>query len=165
MNNKHKHKKHPRAELIKAWADGEQIQYRSHEDLWVDCDTMPNWDSDSEYRIKPEEPSDKLWKPKKGEKYFYLDVINGEVDVNYYPWKNDEIYNALYRLHNIFHTEEEAKAAIPCVEDAIKIALKGGDSFMSKKSCLLELEVKDAEIEVLKKKLEALKKQKKSHKL
>jgi hypothetical protein len=69
-----------------------------------------------------------------GEKYFYLDVIKGEVDVDYYTWENDEIDNALYRLHNIFPTKEEAEAAIPCVEDALKVALKGknGDNVMSR---------------------------------
>lgn len=163
MNNKNKHKKHPRAELIKAWADGEQIQYQSHEDLWVDCDTMPNWDSDSEYRIKPEElEEDKQWKPKEGEEYYYIHLdAYGRVLPRAYLWTGCDSDNRFWEFGNCFRSKEEAEAAIPRVE----IALKGGDSLMSKKSCLLELEVKDAEIEVLKKKLEALKKQKKSHKL
>ena len=43
---------HKHAELIKAWADGAEIQvYKPHWDEWHDCQT-PIWDSD-EYRIKP----------------------------------------------------------------------------------------------------------------
>lgn len=46
--------KHKHAELIKAWADGAEIQvYKPHWDEWHDCQS-PMWDSD-EYRIKPDE--------------------------------------------------------------------------------------------------------------
>src|SRR5215217_7165405 len=43
----------PHAEVIKAWADGEQIQYRAPgNDAWVDCPD-PAWTVDYEYRVKP----------------------------------------------------------------------------------------------------------------
>ena len=53
--------KHKHAELIKAWADGAQIQSRW--DMtdgkgwsdWRDEDESPEWFIDWEYRIKPEE--------------------------------------------------------------------------------------------------------------
>lgn len=45
-------KPHKHAELIKAWADGHTIQYK-HGYAWWDCD-YPDWESDEEYRIKPE---------------------------------------------------------------------------------------------------------------
>ena len=48
MGTPHKH-----AELIKAWADGAEIQYRFHSNApWVDKE-KPVWDLGNEYRIKP----------------------------------------------------------------------------------------------------------------
>lgn len=55
MKTPHKH-----AELIKAWADGAQIQYKSQllaERGWVD-DPHPSFDVDYEWRIKPEPKPD-----------------------------------------------------------------------------------------------------------
>jgi len=47
MNKPHKH-----AALIKAWADGAEIQYREHGDVpWKD--TEPAWVIRYQYRIKP----------------------------------------------------------------------------------------------------------------
>ena len=66
-------KPHPHAELIKAWADGAKIQLKTESGEWVDV--VSNWSSWSvnyEYRVKPEKPSKKPWKPKKGEEYFFL---------------------------------------------------------------------------------------------
>ncbi|MBE6400886.1 MAG: hypothetical protein E7037_02485 [Verrucomicrobia bacterium] len=116
---------HPHAELIKAWADGAIIQAETIGGGWTDEPT-PHWFPQVKYRIKPEE-SNEQWKPKEDEKYFYLNVINGEVDVDYNKWCNDEIDNALYRLGNIFPTKEKAEAAIPRVEVALKDALKAED--------------------------------------
>lgn len=45
-------KPHKHAELIKAWADGEKIQYRFN-DTWINIDE-PKWDVTKKYRIKPE---------------------------------------------------------------------------------------------------------------
>ena len=44
--------KHKHAELIKAWADGAEIQ-RLHLGQWFDCKS-PSWAEYYEYRIKPE---------------------------------------------------------------------------------------------------------------
>jgi len=51
-------KPHKHAALIKAWADGAEIEYR-----WNDADTWsatskPEWNRDVEYRIKPEPKPD-----------------------------------------------------------------------------------------------------------
>ena len=55
--------KHKHADLIHAWADGQQIQYRqrfygadvSEYTEWAD-DSYPDWDDEEfEFRIKPEE--------------------------------------------------------------------------------------------------------------
>lgn len=51
MGTPHKH-----AEFIKAWADGETIQYFNlAKQEWVDCAyNRPIWNSEDSYRIKPE---------------------------------------------------------------------------------------------------------------
>ena len=144
-------KPHPHAYWIKLWADGYPIEYKAC-GKWIkvldfNITTMP----DIEYRIKPE--TEEPWKPEGGEKYFFLAVLEGEICVNWHKWKGDKIDISLHRQHNIFHTEEEAKSAIPRVIDS----LKGGDSLGSMKSLQLQLDVKDAEIKKLKNELETLK--------
>jgi hypothetical protein len=47
--------KHQHADLIHAWADGAQIQFRLWGGMeWIDTD-IPQWEVKYEYRIKPEE--------------------------------------------------------------------------------------------------------------
>jgi hypothetical protein len=46
--------KHKHAELIKAWADGAQIQRQNSIGKWVN-EAHPVWLDDNNYRIKPEE--------------------------------------------------------------------------------------------------------------
>lgn len=43
--------KHIHAELIHAWADGAEIEFKNDEDKWIDID--PTWNVNREYRIKP----------------------------------------------------------------------------------------------------------------
>lgn len=53
MNKPHKH-----ADLIKAWADGAEIEYfNSGYSKWVLC-ALPNWGGIGDYRIKPEPKPD-----------------------------------------------------------------------------------------------------------
>ena len=47
--------KHKHAELIKAWADGAQIQVKACNLVWDDREN-PLWCTTREYRIKPEQP-------------------------------------------------------------------------------------------------------------
>lgn len=50
MKTPHKH-----AALIKAWADGAQIQHYSENVRdWIDCRVSPSWRNDRKYRIKPD---------------------------------------------------------------------------------------------------------------
>lgn len=48
MNKPHKH-----AELIKAWADGAEIEFRGGLDEWH-VTYHPDWFDDVEYRLKPQ---------------------------------------------------------------------------------------------------------------
>jgi hypothetical protein len=43
------------AELIKAWADGAEIQFRVKGGEWIETVDTPAWKENLEYRIKPEE--------------------------------------------------------------------------------------------------------------
>ena len=49
--------KHKHAELIKAWADGAQIECRSALGGWL-YTSEPDWHENHEYRIKPEPKPD-----------------------------------------------------------------------------------------------------------
>ena len=54
-------KPHKHAEVIKAWADGAQIQaYDNHLHIWVDLFLTPTWTSEK-YRIKPEPKPDYVY--------------------------------------------------------------------------------------------------------
>lgn len=50
-------KPHKHADLIKAWADGKNIEYKDYEGNWVDA-SCPSWNPACEYRIKPEPKPD-----------------------------------------------------------------------------------------------------------
>jgi hypothetical protein len=53
-------KPHKHAELIKAWADGAQIEYWDFKERWVEV-TNPCWEMEM-YRIKPEpKPDYRRW--------------------------------------------------------------------------------------------------------
>ena len=54
MKTPHKH-----AEIIKAWADGAEIEYRHEYTIgWCSCAETPEWNDDVEYRVKPEPKPD-----------------------------------------------------------------------------------------------------------
>lgn len=70
MSTNNENKTHPHAALIKAWAEGAEIQYFNEHagdcGEWRDVtNNTPLWDVTVQYRIKPEE--NEPWKPKKDE--------------------------------------------------------------------------------------------------
>jgi hypothetical protein len=70
-------KPHKHAELIKAWADGAEIQYNHWGSAWKDS-TSPTWDKNFQYRIKPEEKQPVvrwLWASKIGREWRCLDTF------------------------------------------------------------------------------------------
>lgn len=55
---------HKHAAVIKAWADGAEIQCKApHHVRWQDC-SFPAWNADTKYRVKPETKKYRvvLWK-------------------------------------------------------------------------------------------------------
>ncbi len=79
MKQPHKH-----AELIKAWADGAEIQrycaetQRYFPDGWID-DPDPEWDPHTVYRRKPEPKPDVVFGRNAyldSDGYFYMDLLN-----------------------------------------------------------------------------------------
>jgi len=51
-------KPHKHAELIKAWADGAEIEYRCYEDERWFATQHPEWTESCFYRLKPEQKPD-----------------------------------------------------------------------------------------------------------
>jgi hypothetical protein len=83
-------KPHKHAELIKAWADGAVIQFKS-EGTWLDTqDNEPFWDMGNEYRIKPEEKQ----------------------PVVRWLWAYKNSRNEWF-LHGNYMTEDESKSSFP----------------------------------------------------
>lgn len=91
-------KPHKHAELIKAWADGAEIQYRlSPEEEWKYMESPLWWDC-NEYRIKPKQPVVRWqwayktragWQSTSG---FYTDneVVNTSMDRVKLEWTRTE---------------------------------------------------------------------------
>ena len=80
-----KHKWHKE---IKAWADGDEIEYKSiySDDDW-EIDNLPDWSSEEwEYRIKPQ-PKEQQYL------YAYLEPETGNYKFNY---KKIKIYEQFY---------------------------------------------------------------------
>jgi hypothetical protein len=46
-------KPHKHSELIKAWADGHEIQHFDNAFGWTNCSDSPAWKENIKYRIKP----------------------------------------------------------------------------------------------------------------
>ena len=102
-------KPHKHAELIKAWADGAEIEYFDYATRkWFSWGDNPNWGADNiEYRIKPEPKPDVpegLIDPKSYYQGFEdgkNSVINSESNPNIVLWasmhpKKSNIYYPFY---------------------------------------------------------------------
>ena len=77
-------KPHKHAELIKAWADGAEIQWKDMQGDWNTGN--PSWNEATEYRIKPEPKPDVV---EELTLYRNLAVPFGTVEM---PWANPKHY-------------------------------------------------------------------------
>lgn len=80
-------KPHKHAELIKAWADGAEIEYRDGQNPWRSLPVHGDWEYFFEYRIKPQPKPDVvryakvfLEKEELKFKYFFSDEIDQSFD-------------------------------------------------------------------------------------
>lgn len=56
----------PLYECKRAYAEGKQIQHELSANVWLDCKGEPDWESDDNFRIKPEEPESRRMTYKQG---------------------------------------------------------------------------------------------------
>lgn len=84
MNKPHKH-----AELIKAWADGAEIEvYNPIGDCWYYA-TVPLWDERNQYRIKPEPKKVVFYLYTNGDRYMCLETAPvRDRYLDNYAWKH-----------------------------------------------------------------------------
>jgi len=70
-------KPHKHSELIKAWADGAEIEtFIEAHDIWVSLDNKNiKWEENSEYRIKPEPKPDVVFFGKLTNPNSYVDAM------------------------------------------------------------------------------------------
>ena len=90
-------KPHKHCELIKAWADGAEIQRRKFaSDEWVDTD--PDWQVGTEYRIKPRTVKREGWavifKYNDGTPYLKSKIFASEYDAK----RNSRMEKAIIKV-------------------------------------------------------------------
>lgn len=106
-------------DLICAFANGAEIEFKDSEDSWVPME-YPSFSENEEYRVKPctEQPA-KPWKPKRGEFFFYIDITL-RVDEARCSC-NDFRESLMFASGNFFETRKEAEAA----RDRVRAVIKG----------------------------------------
>jgi hypothetical protein len=73
-------KPHKHAELIKAWADGHEIQ-ELHCGYWFDITVIP-WEEDRLYRIRPKDPVVRwLWAYQSNGSWYQSDIYLSDKEV------------------------------------------------------------------------------------
>jgi hypothetical protein len=53
------------------------------------------------------------WKPKNGQTYYYA-ALATEPYISWHTWRDDDVDDTHYQLHNCFKTEEEARLFVEC---------------------------------------------------
>ena len=66
----------------------------------------------------------KPWKPKYGEKYFFINKSRNDTEysVEVLPWWGESVDYALYSIGNIFKTKEEALKRVSAYKEFVKLA-------------------------------------------
>lgn len=67
-------KPHIYAELIKAWADGAEIEIK-HNGKWIDAGTQITWHECNEYRLKPQPKPDVVY-------YINARIVNNGLSIH-----------------------------------------------------------------------------------
>lgn len=58
------------------------------------------------------------WKPKNGQKYYYA-ALDTEPYISWHTWRDDDVDDTHYQLHNCFKTEEEAKVLVEKIKKVL----------------------------------------------
>lgn len=93
--------RHVHCELIKAWAEGAEIEFKNEHGNWMTVN--PSWGTDTEYRIKPR-------------------IIRKEGWVNVFKYHDPTIESRNWIGATIFNSKEDAANDSPASKvDTIKI--------------------------------------------
>lgn len=111
-------------DVLRAFANGEEIQLQINGERWADIDEAYFCYS-CEYRVKERESganTDEPWKPKDGRTYFF---ICADGDIKYADFRENDNVDPFHlgriELGNCFRTRAEAEEA----RERVKVALKG----------------------------------------
>lgn len=63
---------------------------------------------------------EKPWKPKDGEKYFFISIQNGKFSIGEMTWNGDSYDYELYHMGNFFKTKKEALKNTSAYKEFIK---------------------------------------------
>lgn len=102
--------KHVHCDLIKAWAEGAEIQALYPTEGWVDCvDNRPAWYMDKKYRIKPKKVKKEIWINVYKEDGGNISVGNGWPSFNEAEkkGKNSQKNQTLIKTVKVYEWEEE----------------------------------------------------------
>lgn len=120
------------AEVIRAFADGAEVEYRNSEDKsWSRTDHL-DFESMDYLRVVPDDNPDKKWRPKEdGETFFYVDFLDALSEdcftfgVHVEKFCDDEWEHELFKRNNCFKTKEEAEVAAKKLNEAMEAILSG----------------------------------------
>lgn len=120
------------ADVIRAFADGAEVEYRNSEDKSWKHTSYPDFELMDYIRIVPDDGSNKNWRPKEiGERYFYVSFLDplsedwctfGVIGENF---NDDEWEYDLFRRNNCFKTEKEAAAVAKRFNEVMEVILSG----------------------------------------
>ena len=113
------------ADIIRAFADGAEVEYRNAEDKSWKHTNYLDIESMDYFRIAPDYP-DKGWHPKEiGERFFYVDFQDPISEdwqtfvVKAENFHDDEWEYDLFNRNNCFKTEKEAEAVAKKLNEAM----------------------------------------------
>lgn len=112
-------KRHVHADLIIAWANGAEIEFKDVFGHWKDCSPEPLWELWTEYRIKQNTitksvsfPEPMRNAPEIGQMYWVIDCD----EICAYEWENTDFDNDSLLRGFIHYSEENAKLHLAAIE-------------------------------------------------
>lgn len=123
------------ADVIRAFADGAEVEYRNSEDKSWKHTSSPDFELMDYIRVVPDDG--RGWRPKEyGERYFYVD-LQDPLSEDYFTFvvvsenfHDDEWEHDLFRLNNCFKTEEEAAVMAKKLNEAMEAIFSGKPDYV-----------------------------------